>query len=188
MNEGRRSLRACNRSGRSIPSRRASERIIETKSTRIDALAGCCDLNGCLRVPHRAGKGEWNLLPVRACHRERKRRDWFAFGSLHQKTSTSAIHSRVSAKAIHRTSRPHPERCAPAGSPRDHFRRAGVRFRAILEVDVHNANLAAFREGFPIHFEVFALKTSAANLFSEEPVLHGMVDVLKKLPIDPLID
>ena len=57
-----------------------------------------------------------------------------------------------------------------------------------LEVDVRNANLATFREEFPIRFEVFALKTSAANLFREEPVHHGMVDVLKKLSIDQVID
>jgi hypothetical protein len=41
---------------------------------------------------------------------------------------------------------------------------------------------------FPIGFEVFAFKTGPADLFGEEPILYRMIDVLKKLPIDPRID
>src|ERR1019366_4065139 len=59
---------------------------------------------------------------------------------------------------------------------------------SILEVDVGDPNLAAVSGGFPICFEVFTFKTSAANLLGKKPVLHGMVDVFEKLTIDPLID
>ena len=60
--------------------------------------------------------------------------------------------------------------------------------RAILEIDVRNLDFAAVRERFPICLEIFAFESGAANLFGKQPVLHGMIDVLEKLPVDPLID
>src|SRR5438270_12640807 len=77
---------------------------------------------------------------------------------------------------------PLPDRGAAAFDSESHA------FGAILEFEVRNLDLTALREGFPIRLEVFALEPRAPNLFGEEPVLHGMIDVFEKLPVDPFIN
>jgi len=61
-------------------------------------------------------------------------------------------------------------------------------FGAILEGDVGDIDLPVFCGGVPIGFEVVALETCPADLFGEEAVLDGVIDVLEKLSIDPPID
>src|SRR5579863_4991985 len=58
----------------------------------------------------------------------------------------------------------------------------------ILEVDLGNLDMALLGDGFPICLEVRPFEAGAADLFGEEAVFDRMVNVLKELAIDTLVD
>jgi hypothetical protein len=58
---------------------------------------------------------------------------------------------------------------------------------AILECEVRNLNFAA-SEIDSQYVEIFALEPRRPESVRRRPVLHGMIDVLEKLPGDPLMD
>ena len=60
--------------------------------------------------------------------------------------------------------------------------------RALLERHLHGPYGAGVAEGGPVGGKVLGLESRAANLLGEQPVDHGVVDVLEKLPIDVAVD